>query len=261
MRRSMKNFFDVVVGSTILSSLLPSALAQTCWRNTACTGPLDTPFPGVWESNIFSPSSRTVSPKSILSVATGDIISSYPGNSQLVGNGSQLVFDFGIEVGGIVTLKYTSTGAGAIGLAFTEAKTYIGEWSDSSNAIIVQPDGAIYGNFSSAVNGTYVMPDAKLRGGFRYLTLFLITNGTTSVDITDISLEIGFQPTWSNLRAYQGYFHSSDELLNRIWYSGAYTLQTDLVPSKLVVGDCVVVLMLYSEYWKMGSMVRRWMGE
>ena len=46
----------------------------------------------------------------------------------------------------------------------------------------------------------------------------------------DISLEMGFQPSWSNLQAYQGYFHSNDELLNRIWYSGAYTLQTGAVP-------------------------------
>ena len=45
-----------------------------------------------------------------------------------------------------------------------------------------------------------------------------------------MKLEIGFQPTWSNLRAYQGYFHSNDEELNKIWYSGAYTLQTNAVP-------------------------------
>lgn len=77
-----------------------------------------------------------------------------------------------------------------------------------------------------------------LRGGFRYLTLFLLTDESsssssspTSLSITDISLEIGFQPTWSNLRAYQGYFHSNDEELNRIWYSGAYTLQTNYVPT------------------------------
>jgi hypothetical protein len=62
------------------------------------------------------------------------------------------------------------------------------------------------------------------------MTLFLVANSTTTVTISDISLEIGFMPTWSNLQAYQGYFHSSEELLNRIWYSGAYTLQTNSVP-------------------------------
>ncbi|KAI9934236.1 hypothetical protein MW887_005310 [Aspergillus wentii] len=53
---------------------------------------------------------------------------------------------------------------------------------------------------------------------------------SVEVRIEGISLELAFQPTWSNLRAYQGYFYSDDELLNRIWYSGAYTLQTNAVP-------------------------------
>lgn len=74
------------------------------------------------------------------------------------------------------------------------------------------------------------MPDKVMRGGFRYLTVFLITDAVTTIKLSDIQLEISFQPTWSNLRAYQGYFHSDDELLNRIWYAGAYTLQTNSVP-------------------------------
>lgn len=74
------------------------------------------------------------------------------------------------------------------------------------------------------------MPDDKLRGGFRYLTLFAETTGTISLDILDITLEIAFQPTWSNLRAYKGYFSCNDDLLNRIWYAGAYTLQTNAIP-------------------------------
>lgn len=100
--------------------------------------------------------------------------------------------------------------------------------SDSSNGGS-GADGAIYASISITDSGTYSMPDVSLRGGFRYMTLFW--NGTTSVNVTDISLEIGFQPTWANLRAYQGYFHSNDELLNRIWYAGAYTLQTNAVPT------------------------------
>lgn len=199
-------------------------------RNTTCTGPLDTAFPGKWESNIFAPSHRTVSPKSILSAQNGKVLSQFPGEAKLSANGSQLVFDFGIEVGGLVNFEYSTTGPGSIGIAFTEAKNWIGEWSDSSNGEFKGPDGAIYANFTTSGKGTYVMPEPSLRGGFRYMTLFLITNTTTAVEITDISLDLDFQPTWSNLRAYQGYFHSNDELLNRIWYSGAYTIQTNSVP-------------------------------
>ncbi|KAK2597828.1 hypothetical protein N8I77_012589 [Diaporthe amygdali] len=217
---------------TMLFGLLAStALGQSCWRDTTCSTISEAAFPGEWDANNFAPESRTVSPRSVLSAADGSIIASWNGSAHLATNGSKLVFDFGKEVGGIVTLKYTPSrgSSGAVGLAFTEAKNWIGEWSDSSNGKFVGPDGALYSNFTSTETVTYTMPDEKLRGGFRYLTLFLISE-SASVDISSIELEIGFQPTWSNLRAYQGYFHSSDSLLNKIWYSGAYTLQTNAVP-------------------------------
>ncbi|RKU49127.1 hypothetical protein DL546_007740 [Coniochaeta pulveracea] len=208
-----------------------SGSPQSCWRDTGCSDITESAFPGPWESNIYAPESRIISPRAVLSAETGQVIP--PTNEQLylAKNGSSFVFDFGIEVGGIATVKYRvgGHGSGAVGLAFTEAKDYIGEWSDTSNGGFKGPDGALYSNFSGPGEAEYTMPDAKIRGGFRYLTLFLIAE-QASVTITDVSLEIGFQPTWSNLRAYQGYFHSSDEVLNRIWYSGAYTLQTNAVP-------------------------------
>ncbi|KAF2202924.1 Six-hairpin glycosidase [Delitschia confertaspora ATCC 74209] len=207
--------------------------SPSCWKNTTCSGPQDTAFPGPWESNIYAPSSRTVQPKSILSLPEGKRISAYPSSMTLKGNGSALVFDFGIEVGGIVSLVYSSSGTGSLGLAFSEASTWIGEWSDSSNGKFQGRDGAIYANVTKTTSGTYIMPDKYMRGGFRYLTLFLTTttsSSNTSIDIKNITLNLSFQPTWSNLRAYQGYFHCNDELLNKIWYAGAYTLQTNAVP-------------------------------
>lgn len=210
---------------------LSAVYAQTCWRNTSCTGPSDTAFPGVWQSNIYAPSSRSVKPKVYSPLGAINSTKPYAGSFSLPSNGSATVFDFGIEVGGIVSLSYTATGAGAIGLAFTEAKNYVGKTSDFSNGGTT-PDGAIYANFTSSGSYNYTMPLGKLRGGFRYLTLFINNTHSlpASVTINDIDLEIGFQPTWSNLRAYQGYFHSNNEMLNKIWYSGAYTLQTNAVP-------------------------------
>ncbi|KAH8887556.1 bacterial alpha-L-rhamnosidase domain protein [Thozetella sp. PMI_491] len=205
--------------------------AGSCWRDTPCSSITDAVFPGPWDSNIYAPKSRSVTPTSILSLDTGAVVSSYPGPANLKGNGSALVFDFGIEVGGVVTIRYTvtGTGSGALGLAFTEAKDWIGEWSDDSNGSQAGRDGAIYSNFTGPGEVVYAMPDEKLRGGFRYLTLFLMSQAAAAT-IDDVSLEIGFQPTWSNLRAYQGYFHSNDDELNKIWYSGAYTVQTNAVP-------------------------------
>jgi hypothetical protein len=175
-----------------------------------------------------------VQPKAVLSLPGGDIISKYLSDEPLIltPNDIGLVFDFGIEVGGIVTIEYTLSKPNAtLGLAFTEAKNYIGQNSDNSNGGS-GADGALSVALSTEGGGSYTMPDAKLRGGFRYLTLFLNSGADdTTLTINSVGLEIAFQPTWSNLRAYKGYFHSSDSLLNRIWYAGAYTLQTNSVPT------------------------------
>ncbi|BCS19863.1 uncharacterized protein APUU_20295S [Aspergillus puulaauensis] len=209
----------------IFIPFLPLCPALVCWRNTSCDGPLAPAFTGPWESYILAPNSRWVEPRSIFTL-TNTTASPYPGSITLTRGQSLYVLDFGFEVGGVVHLDWSTNDTGQLGLAFSEAKNWIGEFSDNSHA--GDPDGAIYAPLSNGT-GTYVMPDNLLRGGLRYLSLFLPGNG--SVTISNLTLEMSFQPTWPNLKAYQGYFHSDDELLNRIWYAGAYTLQASIIPS------------------------------
>ncbi|GJD00436.1 bacterial alpha-L-rhamnosidase domain-containing protein [Colletotrichum higginsianum] len=190
-------------------------------------------LPGPWDANNFAPESRTARPKSVLSLSTGEPLAAFTSSFSspsavqvLKGNGSALVFDFGVLVGGVTTVNYTLTGAGPVtlGLAWTEAKNWIGEYSDNSNGnyrgpgqALISDDGALFHDVAARAKGpTPSRWPASAAGA------------TLSID--DVSLEIVFQPTWSNLRAYQGYFHSSDDLLNKIWYSGAYTLQTNAAP-------------------------------
>ncbi|KAI3321198.1 glycoside hydrolase family 78 protein [Xylariaceae sp. AK1471] len=217
---------------TWLLGLTQHSSAQGCWRETPCSGIEEPAYPGEWDSNNFAPESRDVSPSAIYDLVNGQEISTWPATFTISSNQSGIYLDFGKEVGGIVTIEYSIssiTESGALGLAFSEAKNWVGRNSDSSNGIHARPDGAIYANFSSTGSLTYVMPLKNLRGGFRYLTLFLLGEDA-SATISNVSLELSFQPTWSNLRAYQGYFHSSDDQLNKIWYSGAYTLQLNAIP-------------------------------
>ena len=222
----------LITCATILSQRHSGSLvlAAGCWRDTTCTGPSSAAFPGSWDKYNYSPASRTVSPRIILS-SSHELISEFPGNAKLQGNDAQLIFDFQKEVAGIVTVTYSSTGSGSLGLAFTEAKNWTGENSDSSSGSF-QPDGALIVNVTTTEEANYTMPNDKIRGGFRYLTLFTKSNANTTLEleIIDISLEIEFQPAWPNLQAYKGYFSSSDDLLNKIWYAGAYTLQTNAIP-------------------------------
>ena len=224
----------------VFSVIAGLARAEACWRDTPCSTITEPTFPGPWDQNIFAPETRTVSPVKVLSLADASVLSAYPGTKSLDGNASALVFDFGVEVGGILSVNYTTTGgSGSMGLAFTEAKDYIGLQSDSSNGRFALgegdfacDDGALYSDFETAGTHSYTMDDRRMRGGFRYLTVFLLVRGneTATLDIDSIALELSFQPTWINLRAYQGYFHCNDEELNKIWYSGAYTIQTNAVP-------------------------------
>jgi alpha-L-rhamnosidase-like protein len=185
--------------------------------------------PGAIEALNLSPTSRTVRPTAVQgtsgsvtnprNVLTG-------GASRISGTNSSITLDFGKEVGGIATLSFGATSGGQrVGLAFTESSLYIGRASDASNGGSV--DGAIFGN--ATTNGTYVMPTARLRGGFRYLTIFLSTSGW--VDLTGVSLNFTPAPGKANPAAYANYFYSSDNLLNRIWYAGAYTVQTNIIAS------------------------------
>ena len=188
------------------------------------------PPPGSIEALNYSPTSRTVKPTAIHSTAGSvtnptNVLTGLP--TRIAGTNSQLVLDFGKEVGGLVTLSFgaTSDGGQRVGLAFSESSLYIGRNSDASSG--GNADGAIYG--AAPANGSYTMPTARLRGGFRYLTVFLNTGGW--VDLRGVSLNFTPAPGMANPSAYANYFYSNDDLLNKIWYAGAYTVQTNTIAS------------------------------
>jgi Bacterial alpha-L-rhamnosidase 6 hairpin glycosidase domain len=146
--------------------------------------------------------------------------------TRLNGTGSALILDFGKEVAGTISLNFvaSSDSSQMVGMAFAESSLYAGPESDASNGGS-GPDGAIYTQVSGA--GTYTMPIERLRGGFRYLTIFLGSSGW--VDLNGVTLSFTASPATPDMRSYQEYFYSNDELLNQIWYAGAYTLQMDTV--------------------------------
>jgi alpha-L-rhamnosidase-like protein len=61
-------------------------------------------------------------------------------------------------------------------------------------------------------------------GGFRFILLTLSTPGSVSLSAAGVD----FQAFRATPRDYEGWFLSSDDQLNKMWYSGAYTLQMNL---------------------------------
>jgi hypothetical protein len=179
----------------------------------------------------YSPTSRTLKPTAIYrtsgSVANPqNVLSGQP--TRISGSQSAITLDFGKEVGGVTTLSFGAvSGSGQrVGLAFSESSLYVGNNSDRSSGRDGE-DGALYATASAG--GTYTVPTAQQRGGFRYLTVFLDTAGW--VDLKGVSLAFTAAPGKANPADYANYFHSSDDLLNRIWYAGAYTVQLNTIAS------------------------------
>ncbi len=75
--------------------------------------------------------------------------------------------------------------------------------------------------------GTYITPANALQGGIRFHAVTLTTPGTVTIS------KVGVESKFPNYAAddYRGWFLSSDETLNDIWYTGAYTVDTNMVPA------------------------------
>jgi hypothetical protein len=217
----------------VLAGLTLAGLPAANARASASPAPSGIPGPAAsarpWDAYNLAPASRTVTPVRVTRT-TGTVGSPsallHGGATTLTGQGSSITLDFGEEVGGLTSLRFTGANAagGRLGLAFSESSQYVGPASDASNGGSGS-DGAIYAEV--APGATWTVPEASLRGGFRYLTLFAASDGPVSLD--HVSLAISFAPTMADLRAYDNYFYSSDPLLNRIWYAGAYTVQTNTI--------------------------------
>ncbi|MFF4277022.1 alpha-L-rhamnosidase [Streptomyces sp. NPDC001536] len=179
----------------------------------------------------YSPTSRTLKPTAVYrtsgSVANPQNVLSGQ-STRISGSQSSITLDFGKEVAGMGTLSFGSTSDSGqrVGLAFSESSLYVGNNSDRSSGRDSE-DGALH--TTASANGTYTMPTAQQRGGFRYLTVFLDTSGW--VDLKGVSLDFTADPGKANPADYANYFHSSDDLLNRIWYAGAYTVQLNTIAS------------------------------
>ncbi|RPD52570.1 Six-hairpin glycosidase [Lentinus tigrinus ALCF2SS1-6] len=195
---------------------------------------------GPWDAFNYAPKSRTVSPTSIKHTA-GTVQSPHGlvsnGPTTIVGNGSWVALDFGIEVGGLVSLNLDKvTNSSSIALSFTESPVFISPVTsdDSTYPSANQSYDGVEPVPAPLPSGYWTQPAERLRGGYRYLTI--VSTSDDPVTISNVSCAISFAPHILDLRDYSGYFYASDpafhdkNFLTKLWYAGAYTVQTNTVP-------------------------------
>jgi hypothetical protein len=234
-----------------------AAAASDPWRDSSYT-----PRPGQWRPYVLAPSDRQVDPVAASADPRGGSITGDPaallegrGSVRLASTGDRntsplLTLDFGKEVGGKVEVHVTSTSATPpqLHVCFSESRRYMALNPQDNNGEAAHAPGCDTANIWNGYPGvpytydddSHLLPldaaqlpatitDPQLRGGFRYATLFL--DGAGSVTLDRVSLQFGAVPSQPDPAAYRGWFLSSDNTLNKIWYAGAYTVQMDTWPS------------------------------
>ena len=206
-----------------MRSLLTSFLLATPLLTTAnCKVP--------YEEYILAPSSRDLVPASVYQVNgsvtnSASLIHSSGGNATFHGQ-SSVTYDFGRNIGGRVSLNVLSASSpdAFIGVSFTESSMWI-----SSEACDATADSGRDSPLWFSVGegpGKYTKDEKYARGAFRYLTV--ISNTTATVSVNNVQVHYTGAPS-TDLRAYGGYFHCNEDLVNRIWYAGAYTNQLSTI--------------------------------
>jgi hypothetical protein len=182
-----------------------------------------------YDAYILAPESRTIYPSTIHkvngTVTNADSLIGGPGGSATFHGVSSVTFDHGKNIAGVVsvTVGTSSSHDAQIGLTYTESSLWInGQASDATadaglDEVLWLPVGQ--------GPGTYTVARYHERGAFRYLSL--VSNLDVSIEVTSVVTNFTAAPV-QDLRAYKGYFHCNDEVLNRIWYAGKFRLSGNI---------------------------------
>ena len=188
-----------------------------------------------WQRYILAPSQSNVSPVAVVRTS-GEVT----GASGLVGGHSdasatltmrpggpppQIVLDYGKDIGGVPSLDVRAeTGSPSLRVAFSEGLSFLGPTGD--NALPSTLSAAQTRFDDVKVSGPGVVGPGQIQGGERYELVTLTSSG--SVTLRRASIE--FTALRAGANAYKGWFLSSSDSLNRLWYAGAYTTQLVQVP-------------------------------
>jgi alpha-L-rhamnosidase len=136
---------------------------------------------------------------------------------------TNIVLDYGIDVGGLPTIDVTAaSGSPQLRASYSESLAYL--TVDGDRAPSHSADPHRYDSYT--VNEIGTITNAYVQGGERYQMISLTTPGTLA--LRAVGVKIGFYRPGAD--GYRGHFVCSDEEINKIWYASAYTVQTNMLP-------------------------------
>ena len=138
----------------------------------------------------------------------------------------RIVVDYGKDVGGVPYFVVRSeTGHPDLHASFSEGLQYLGPDGDGGQSMSSVGDLARADTLALSAPGHDTT--GFIQGGERYEEISLTSVGTVTLS----SVGIKFTAVRATPGDFRGWFDSSSDLLNRIWYDGAYTTQLDQLPA------------------------------
>jgi alpha-L-rhamnosidase len=138
-----------------------------------------------------------------------------------------IVLDYGKDVGGIPEFQVSSvSGTPTLQAGYSEGLPYVspeGDYGGPGLGHIADPSRSD----TFVVSKPGLVTNGLIQGGERYEEVVLTTPGTLSIS----GAWIQFTALRATPAQYKGWFLSSSNELNRLWYQGAYTVQLDSVPA------------------------------
>lgn len=185
------------------------------------------------EKYVLAPASRRAFPVRVLT-AEGQVddpqaVLALDGRATRItsqgGSPSRIILDFGREVGGFLSVKFEGSTSPLLSFAFSESPDYLEPTGDLASAAFSGPPELHYHRPGP---GPEEWTDPAIRGGFRYLIITVEGSGRADLDALwcDSASFLGTPST------YRGYFLSDDDLLNRAWFAGAYTVEMCTIDSR-----------------------------
>lgn len=229
------------------AAALGSVLALLTWAfaGSATAATSTTPWPAApdWQSYVQTPSSATVCPTAVVSTSGGvtgaqNLVCGASGTATLTmasgGATPSIVLDYGKITGGVPYFDVTAeSGSPTLQAGYSQSLPYLTPTGDAA-APWAEGDPVRHDAYTVSAPGTITARFEQ--GGERYEQITLTSPGTVTLGAAGLH----YIADRTGADGYQGYFVSSSDQLNKIWYDGAYTAQLDSVPTGSLPGTWTV---------------------
>lgn len=150
------------------------------------------------------------------------------------GTAPSLLLDYGQDVGGYPVFDVAKTSGTVLQATYSETLRNVGV--DSATSVDLFQSGALARSDDFPILKAGPVDGTAVQGGERYEEITLTVPGSVTLRSAGITFTT-LRETPDRLR---GHFLSSDHLLNRIWYAGAYTLNLNQLTPGTRVADGTV---------------------